>query len=159
MRSLRLIQLMKSNASGISEDLLQKIRRSGKCKDFLLRVPEGEQRQYAGEIYQDLIEWLAKEADSIVEQRYIALGVRRAGQGVPLSQMFWAVSIAHEHLWEYTQHECLLEEPVEFWGGLTLLHSLNTFFDRVVYFALAGYEKANDVESATIAFLSGRRTA
>jgi hypothetical protein len=159
MRALKLIQLMKANAADISEDLLQKIRASGKCRDFLLRVPESEQRQYACEIYGDLIEWMAKEANSVLEQRYIALGARRAGQGVPLSQIFWAVSIAREHLWEYTQHECLLEEPVEFWGGLTLLHSLNTFFDHVLYFALAGYDKASHDESAALAFLSSRRSA
>jgi hypothetical protein len=159
MRALKLIQLMKSNSAVMSDELVQKIRASGKCNKLLLRVPESEQRQYAGEIYGDLMEWLANEGDFTLEQRYVALGVRRAGQAVPLSQMFCAVSIAHEHLWEYTQQECLHEEPVEFWGGVMLLHSLNAFFDRVLYFALTGYEKASEDESATLSFLSSRRPA
>jgi hypothetical protein len=36
----------------------------------------------------------------------------------------------------------LLEEPVEFWGGVILLRSLNQFFDRALYFTLIGYQKA-----------------
>jgi len=56
--------------------------------------------------------------------------------------VFWAVCIASEHLWDYMQQECLLEEPVEFWGGVMLLHSLKQFFDRALYFTLLGYQKA-----------------
>ena len=159
MRALRLIQLMKTNSTDISDELVRKIRASGKCEQLLLKLPESEQRQYASQIYQALMEWLADETDSILEHHYVALGARRAGQGVPASQMSWAISIAREHLWDYAQQECFHEEPVEFLGGVTLLRSLNRFFDHVLYFALTGYEKANGDESAALSFLSGRRSA
>ena len=48
----------------------------------------------------------------------------------------------NELLWEHIQDECLLEEPVEFWGGVQLLHSLNQFFDRALYFVSIGYQEA-----------------
>ena len=55
------------------------------------------------------------------------------------------------------QQECLLEEPVEFWGGVMLLHSLNRFFDRVLYFTLVGYQKAGRNElAASMAWHTGR---
>ena len=47
-----------------------------------------------------------------------------------------------DHLWEYIQQECLLDEPVEFWGGVMLLRSLDRFFDRTLYFTVVGYQKA-----------------
>jgi hypothetical protein len=72
----------------------------------------------------------------------MALGMLRAQQGVPFSNLYWAMCIAHEHLWAYMQQECLLDEPVEFWGGVILLRSLTQFFDRALYFALLGCEKA-----------------
>jgi hypothetical protein len=68
--------------------------------------------------------------------------MRPAEQGVPFSELFWAVCIANKYLWEYMQQECLLEEPVEFWGGVQLLRSLNQFFDRALYFASIGYQEA-----------------
>jgi len=159
MRALRLIQLLKTNSAVMSDELARKIRASGKCEQLLLKVPDGEQRQDACQIYQALTEWLADETDSILEHHYVALGIRRAGQGVPLSQMFWALSIAREYLWEYAQQECFHEEPVEFLGGVTLLRALNNFFDQIFYFALAGYEKARGAESAAFSFLSSRRSA
>jgi len=159
MRALKLIQLMKTNSASMSDELVRKIRASGKCEQLLLKVPESEQRQYASQIYQALTEWLADETDSVLEHHYVALGVRRAGQGVPLSQMFRAVTIAREHLWDYAQQECFHEEPVEFLGGVTLLRSLNSFFDQILYFALTGYEKVGEDESAAFSFLSNRRSA
>jgi hypothetical protein len=36
----------------------------------------------------------------------------------------------------------LLDEPVEFWGGVMLLRSVNQFFDRALYATLVGYQKA-----------------
>src|SRR6478609_8788207 len=152
MRALKLIQLMQANAVLMSEALVLKIRASRRCRELLLRVPEKEQRQYASEIYQDLTEWLANESDShsMLEQRYADLGVQRATQAVPLSQIFWAVSIAREHLWEYAQQECFHEEPIEFLGGVILLRTLNRFFDEVLYFAINGYEQAGQNESAVV---------
>ena len=142
MRAPKLVQHMKNNADSMSERLIEKIRNSEQCSEFLLKVPAEDQKRQALEIYIDLTDWLALEGDLNIEQRYAALGVRRANQGVSFSHLFWAVCIAREYLWEYMQQECLLEEPVEFWGGIMLLRSLNRFFDRALYFTLVGYQRA-----------------
>jgi len=148
MRALKLVQHMQTNADRMSEAVVQKIRASDRCSDLVLKVPADEQAGSTATIYRDLTDWLATEADSTIEERYIALGMRRAEQGVPFSHLYWAVCIAHEYLWEYMQQECLLDEPVEFWGGVMLLRSLTRFFDRALYFALVGYQKAGKGELA-----------
>jgi hypothetical protein len=142
MRALKLVQHMKANAGRMSEALIRKIRASDRCSELLVRVPPEEHKQYALDIYSDLTAWLATETESSIEDRYVALGIQRAQQGVPFSDLFWAVCIANEYLWEYMQQECLFEEPVEFWGGVQLLRSLNQFFDRALYFASIGYQEA-----------------
>ena len=142
MRAPKLVQHMKNNAESMSAKVLEKIRASERCKELMARVPAEEQKIHARDTYAALTDWLANESDSSLQERYIALGIRRANQGVPFSQVFWAVCIASEHLWDYMQQECLLEEPVEFWGGVMLLHSLKQFFDRSLYFTLLGYQKA-----------------
>jgi hypothetical protein len=126
----------------MSERLLQKIRNSNSCRDLLLRVPAEEHKRYSLNVYLDLVEWLASESNLAVESYYWELGIRRAQQGVPVSQLFWAVCIAREYLWEYIQQECLLDEPVEFWGGVMLLRSVDQFFDRALYTTLVAYQKA-----------------
>jgi hypothetical protein len=72
--------------------------------------------------------------------------MRRARQGVPFSDVLWAVSATKEYLWEYLRQEGLLEEPIEFFGEMELLQSLERFFDRALYFAAMGYESAGQDE-------------
>jgi hypothetical protein len=151
MRALKLIQHMRGNAERMSEEVNQKIRNSGRCNHLLVAVPAEEQKRSSQEIYRDLTDWLGNESDETIEQRYVSLGMLRAERGVPFSNLYWAICIAHEHLWGYIQQECLLDEPVEFWGGVILLRSLTQFFDRALYFALLGYEKAAAGEAAASA--------
>lgn len=146
MRALKLVQHMKTNADGMSERLIERIRNSDRCSVLSHRVPAEEHKRYALGIYRDLTDWLQAETDSAVKQRYFELGAQRAHQGIPFSDLLWAVCIAREDLWEYIQQECLLEEPVEFWGGVMLLRSVNQFFDRASYFALVGYLNAGKSE-------------
>lgn len=148
MRADKLVQHLRADADSMSERLLEKIRNSPRCGDLLLRVPAEEHKHYAVDVYRDLVEWLAAETDSVIVSRYVELGARRAQQGVPFSHLFWAVCITREYLWEYIEQECLLEEPVEFWGGVMLMRSLNQFFDRALYFALVGYETSGNGELA-----------
>lgn len=157
MHAQKLVQLMKTNSAALSEELVDKIRASERCRDLRLRVPESEHKQCARDVLQDLTEWLSQESDSILEQRYLTLGARRVGQGVPLWQLSWSISIARECLWNYVQQECLHEEPVEFWGGVMLLRSLNSFFDRALHFTVLGYQRAQNGESAALSFLAHER--
>jgi hypothetical protein len=132
MCSMKLVQDMRDNADRMSQRTTQLIRSSDKCREFLVSVPAEEQKQSSLEIYRDKTDWLASETDLSIQERYIALGMQRAHQGGPFTDLFWAVCITHEHLWEYMQQECLLDEPVEFWGGVHLLRSLTQCFDRAL---------------------------
>jgi len=158
MRAGRLAQHMKTNAERISEEVVTKIRASHRCDELANKLTPNEQTRSTADIYRDLTVWLTSESDSTIERRYVVLGLLRAQQGIPFSNLFWAVCIAHEHLWQYIQQECLLEEPVEFWGGVILLRSMAQFFDRVLYFVLQGYEQAATCEPRVDAarFLRGQ---
>ena len=148
MRSLKLVQHMKTNEERMSEGWLERVRKSNKCQLLLMRVPADEHRRYALGVYRELTRWLASESEADLDQHHVDVGMKRAQQSVPFSDLFWAITIAREFLWEYTQQESLLEEPVEFWGGVDLLHSVNRFFDRALYCVLLGYQKAGKGEFA-----------
>ncbi len=155
MRALKLIQHMKTNAERMTDEVLRKIRDSKRCSELLLALSAEEQKQSTLNVYRDLTAWLGTESDATIAQRYTSLGALRVRQGVPFSNLYWAICIAQEHLWAYMQQECFLEEPVEFWGGVILLRSLTQFFNRALYFALLGYEQVAEGEGA----ISGPRLA
>ncbi len=141
MFAVRLVQLIETHADALSEGLMEKLRTAPRCQELLLKVPADEHRRRTHEIYRHLGEWLLTKTESDVEERYVGLGMRRARQGVSYSTFLWAINLTKEHLWEILEREGLLEEPLELLGELDLLHSLELFFDRVLYFTSVGYER------------------
>lgn len=77
-----------------------------------------------------------------MEARYVEIGARRALQHVPLSQLVWAIVLTKENLWEFIKKETALERPVEVFGEMEMLEWLDQFFDRAIYYAAMGHERA-----------------
>ena len=94
------------------------------------------------DIYRHLGDWLITRDEFDLEQRYEKIGARRAKQNVPLSQVTWAIVLTKDNLWEFLKLQSDMERPVEAFGELELLQLLDHFFDRAVYFAAVGYERA-----------------
>jgi len=141
MFAVRLVQLIECYADALSQGLEQKLRTTTRSQELLQKVPADELRRRSHEIYRHLGDWLTSKAESDIEERYVGLGMRRARQGVSFSAFLWAINATKEHLWEFLEREGLIEEPLELIGELDLLHSLEIFFDRVLYFASVGYER------------------
>jgi len=140
MFAIKLVQLIEAHADSLSEGLTRKLKSSERCQELFLKVPSDELQRRTHEIYRNLSDWLQTKTESEIEERYVGLGIRRARQGVAFSDFLWAINTTREYLWEFLQRQGLLEEPVEFFGELELFHSLERFFDRVLYFAAVGYE-------------------
>jgi hypothetical protein len=151
MFARKFLSYLESHANQLSEGLMEKITRSGKCSELLDRVPAREQQETMREIYRQMMEWLLNENKPADQEYYVSLGVRRAQQGVPFSELLAAVFAARQHFWEYVERETLLDEPADFWGGVRLLRSLDSFFDIVLCFAATGYEKNNEAATRTAA--------
>lgn len=140
MFALRMIRLIETHAGKLSNELMQRLRRSERCRGLIRRVPVHELEMRSQEIYRHLSDWLLL-GEMEVEEGYMGLGVRRAHQGVPFSELLFALAATKECLWEYLEREGLLEDPVELLGDLNLLHAIGRFFDRVGYACSLGYEK------------------
>jgi hypothetical protein len=143
MFALRMVQLIETHAANLSDSLIQNLRSSQSCPDLLRNVPAQELAQRTHEIYQNLSDWLLAKTESEIEERYVGLGMRRARQRVPFSQLLFMLNATKECLWRYLEREGLIEDPVELLGDFELLHSLDRFFDRAAYSASIGYESAN----------------
>ena len=87
-----------------------------------------------------------EKSEADIEQRYTQIGTRRAAQGVPLSQVIWAIISTKEHLWEFILDERIPDRPVEIFGKQELLQLLDQFFDRAIHAAAVGYEWAAEAK-------------
>ena len=145
MFAVRLVQLIETHADKLSEALIHKLKNAEECNELLSKVPAHELKHRTYEIYRHLGDWLLTKTLSEVEERYIGLGVRRARQGVPFSQIMFAIQTTKHVLWDYLLMEGLLE-PEDLIGEMELVRSLGQFFDRALYYAAIGYEQVGKSE-------------
>ena len=94
------------------------------------------------EIYHQLGNWLLERKEEDIEHRYRAIGIRRAAQGVPLSQLIRAIVLTKQNLWEFLKRESVVDNPIELFGQQELLEQLDQFFDSAIYYAAQGYEES-----------------
>ncbi|HMK29041.1 MAG TPA: hypothetical protein VK473_05095 [Terriglobales bacterium] len=146
MLAYRLVRLIETHSNQLAEGLLEKLHQCEKCRDYRTRVPAEDFRTAVFEIYNHLGEWLLGKSEQDIERRYVQIGIRREQQGVPLSELMYAIVLTRDHLWDFLKKEDPLDRPVEVFGELEMLQMLEAFFDKAIYYAAVGYEKARAEE-------------
>jgi hypothetical protein len=136
-----LVRLIERHADELAEGLMKKLRSSERTSEFR-KLPQEELKSGVREMYTNLGDWLLTKTESDIELRYTQLGARRASQGVPVTQFLWATLTSKEHLFAFLQREGFAESVVQIYGELELVQLLDQFFDRALYYAVVGYERA-----------------
>jgi hypothetical protein len=141
MFSYRLVRLIESHADALAAGLEERVQTNSPVSHFR-EIPAHEMRERVYEIYRHLGEWLLGKNELDIEHRYLEIGMRRAHQGVPLSELIQAIVLTKENLWDFLKSEAVMDRAVEIMGELELLQMLEMFFDRAIYYASVGYEEA-----------------
>ena len=142
MMLYRLVRLIETHSQALAASVLEQVRNSKLTQNFQQKVPPDDLKERVGEIYRHLGEWLMGKDELQLEERYLRIGARRAEQQVPLSEVIWVIILTKDNLWEFIKKESVLERPVEVFGELEMLQLLEQFFDRAIYYAAVGYERA-----------------
>ena len=154
MMLYRLVRLIETHSQALAACLLDRVQSSEATPEYQ-NVPPEELKERVDEIYRHLGDWLITRDEFDLEQRYVKIGARRVQQNVPLSQLTWAIILTKDNLWEFLKKESVLERPVEAFGELEMLQMLTHFFDRAIYYAAVGYERAvSETASADSAMAS-----
>jgi hypothetical protein len=141
MLAYRLVRLIETHSDALAAGLLEKVHNSELTRSYRHVAPE-ELKQRVHDIYRHLGDWLLGKGRYDIEQRYEQIGTRRAHQGVPISELVWVIILTKDNLWEFLRKESLSECAVEVFGELEMAQLLDQFFDRAIYYAAVGYERA-----------------
>lgn len=141
MLAYKLVRLIETHSDALAAGLLAKVQSSEFTRSYR-NVPPEDLKDRVGEIYNHLGEWLLGKTSFDIERRYEEIGARRVHQGVPVCELIWVIILTKENLWEFLQKESLPERPIEAFGELEMLLLLDQFFDRAIYYASVGYERA-----------------
>jgi len=85
--------------------------------------------------------WLGEESKSKdIKLHYQQLGRERKKEGVALSELISALSLARKHIWEFALSQGMWQKTIDIYITLELERRMMLFFDKAAYYISRGYE-------------------
>jgi hypothetical protein len=147
----KLVELIEIHARQLTSDVAHDLTTNERTQGFrAVRLPDLEQRIF--QILNHLGNWIGDPRSGKVQAEFTDWGRRRFDQGIPLSELIYAVIILKQHLRRYISDNGLVDASfprVETDYVLPLhMHSLQElnarvgqFFDEALYYLAHGYEE------------------
>ena len=140
MLSVRLVQMIEDHAEQLTQSVIHDLQSNQRTPHYhRLTREELHERTYS--VYRHLGHWLSLRTDDAIEASYTELARVRFGEGVPLSEIVYALTLIKQHLREYIGYVGLMDSAVELHQERELRRLVGRFFDRAIYYAVLGYER------------------
>ena len=139
MLSARLVKVIEEHAEELTRGVLKDLANNDRTPAFH-RLPPEELHRRVYDVYHNLGRWLSAKTEEQLEATYGGLGRARCAEGVPLSEVVYALVLIKEHLREYIRAVGLVDTAVELYLEEELHLSIGSFFDRALYHTVKGYE-------------------
>jgi hypothetical protein len=150
MLGANLLTLIQSNAGPLTRETLEDLTTNDRTSSFRhLRRTELESR--VALLFNNLATWIGNPDDEVVRDEYEAMGRSRCRQGVPLSELIYAIIITKRHLRRYIREHGLVDFagdrvapvellPLELHSIQELNYQVGEFFDLALFHLARGYE-------------------
>lgn len=157
MLTTRLIRLIEDHADSLTREAVQDILSNPRTPSFR-RVPGDELVDRVDALYRNLGNWIGDPKDDAVREAYEDWGRRRFRQGIPISEIAYALILAKQHLRRYIRDHGLVEFsgdrvvpgeflPLQLHGVQELNAMIGEFFDRALYYLARGYDREAAAEA------------
>jgi len=135
--------LPKAFVSDFGEEIarmwLEDIRESPQTKTYSV-VPEQDLVNASEFALSKVDEYFAgSSSDTDMAEYFHRLGQTRAVQGLPLAELVSAVLLFKHEIWMSSRQHGVFESAMDLQKAVDLNRELGRFFDRAVYFSVAGY--------------------
>jgi hypothetical protein len=147
--------MIESHADELTHALVEDIRSNSRTASYHRLSREAIQhRTY--HVYKDLGLWLNSKADEDIEANYTELGKKRKAEGLPLSEVVYALTLTKYHLRDYIRVSGLVDSAMDLYQVLDLQRLLGQFFDKAVYYTVRAYERSAKFQEIAGAVQEGR---
>jgi hypothetical protein len=148
--SARLIELIQTHAESLTRDVLKNYATNPRTRHWSV-VPAAELEQRIISTYRNLGNWIGDPREEAVQAEYEEWGRKRYRNGIPLSEVVFAVILLKQQLRKYIREHGLVEHsrdrqasleilPVHLYGIQELNSLVGDFFDKALYHLARGYE-------------------
>jgi hypothetical protein len=160
MLTNRLIQLIENHSESLTQQALHDLVMNENTVSFR-KVPRAELKPRIASLYQNLGKWLLCPNKDDMRQEYEDWGRTRFRQGIPFSEIVYALMLTKKHLQKFIREHGLVEfsgdrvtpdelVPVELYAIQELNYLIGNFFDQALYHLVRGYEAASVVHFAVV---------
>lgn len=140
MISEKFIKMIEDNAEEITGYWSADIKENATTPAFH-RITDAECIPYGTSLIQELGDWLDEgKKGSDIKDVYLALGKRRAIEGIALEDIVSAHLLLKRHIWLYVLSHGFLSTAFEIYQVLELNNRVVLFFDRLIFWLVYGYE-------------------
>lgn len=142
MISTKLVSMIEDHAEPLTAGLVGHLQRHPRTAAYH-KLPPAELHDRAYEVYRNLSKWIVRESEGEIELTHTSLGRRRLQEGIPLSQVIFALTLTKDHLLSYVKLSGLSDSALDLYQELDLLRVVTQFFDKAIYYTVQGYERAH----------------
>jgi hypothetical protein len=137
----RLTTIVETHAARLTRDTVNKLQSSHQSPSYR-RLPYDELHYRVNEVYQNLGRWLWEKTDAVIQSWYNELGERRFAEGIPLSEVLWALTVTKQQLMNDLDACAMADSAIELYRRQELDRLIGHFFDRALYYTAVGYERS-----------------
>jgi hypothetical protein len=135
----RLIRIIEADAEDLTQSTVKQLQSSSRTTSYhKLSYHELHDRAYS--VYRNLGHWLWETSDQAIQDRYNELGKKRYEEGVPLTEVLWALILTKNRLSDYLRAYAFADSALELYQQQEFDRLIGHFFDRAVCHTTEGYE-------------------
>lgn len=139
MFSTRLVAMIEDHAEQLSAGVIGELQRHPRTSSYH-HFSTSELHDRAYDVYHNLGKWLTRGSEGEIEASYTELGRRRCEEGIPLSEVTFALLLIQDHLLHYVSRSGLSDSALDLYQEMDLIRVVAQFFDRAIYYTVRGYE-------------------
>lgn len=143
--SSKLVQRIENHAEELTKGVIQDLKTNPKTPSLhVLSTREIHDQSY--EVYRNLGRWLTQLSEDSIEAFYFRLAKVRYEEGIPLTEVIYALILKKYHLRDYIRTSGMVDSAVDLLQEQELHHLIGCFFDKGIFYTVKGYEAASKGE-------------
>jgi hypothetical protein len=139
MLSSKLVRSIEDHWETISARVVHAIRRDPKLP-HVASLSDDDLRERSRDLLSRLGHWLVASKEEEVAEHFGQIGRRRYEAGVPLCEVAHTYQIVKHHAIQFVRDQGFHQNVIEMYSEEELEHTVNLFFDAILYYMIKGYE-------------------
>jgi hypothetical protein len=148
MLSDRLIRMIELHADELTRALVKDLQSNTHTASYHRLSREAiHDRTY--NVYKNLGLWLSSKAEEDIEAAYTELGKKREAEGIPVSEVVYALILTKHHLRDYIRAAGLMDSAMDLYQALEFQLLVGHFFDKTIHYTVRAFERAASLREVT----------